>query len=83
MNVALKFTKMSLLESRKKMLRYSLAQIEECIENGRFGRALAHFCVVFKIQPSAKSDMKELFLLAVGEGIICGTNDPVSLSQML
>ncbi|KAH9373697.1 hypothetical protein HPB48_018658 [Haemaphysalis longicornis] len=53
------------------MLRYSLAQIEECIENGRFGRALAHFCVVFKIQPSAKSDMKELFLLAVGEGIIC------------
>lgn len=49
------------------MLRYSLAQIEECIENGRFGRALAHFCVVFKIQPSAKSDMKELFLLAVGK----------------
>lgn len=49
------------------MLRYSLAQIEECIENGRFGRALAHFCVVFKIQPSAKNDMKELFLLAVGK----------------
>lgn len=58
---------MSLLENRKKMLRYSLTQIEECIENGRFGRALAHFCVVFKIQPSAKSDMKELFLLAVGK----------------
>lgn len=49
------------------MLQYSLSQIESCIENGTFGRALAHFCVVFKLQPSTKNDLKEAFLLAVGK----------------
>ncbi|XP_065309522.1 protein arginine N-methyltransferase 9-like isoform X2 [Dermacentor albipictus] len=58
---------MSLSESRKKMFQYSLSQIETCIENGTFGRALAHFCVVFKLQPSTKNDLKEAFLLAVGK----------------
>lgn len=58
---------MSLSENRKKMFQYSLSQIETCIENGTFGRALAHFCVVFKLQPSTKSDLKEPFLLAVGK----------------
>ncbi|KAH8041601.1 hypothetical protein HPB51_017046 [Rhipicephalus microplus] len=58
---------MSLSENRKKMFQYSLSQIETCIESGTFGRALAHFCVVFKLQPSTKNDLKEAFLLAVGK----------------
>lgn len=49
------------------MLQYSLGQIEVCVENEKFGRALAHFCVVFKLQPSTKNDLKEAFLLAVGK----------------
>lgn len=49
------------------MFQYSLSQIGTCIENGTFGRALAHFCVVFKLQPSTKNDLKEAFLLAVGK----------------
>lgn len=58
---------MSLSGNRKKLLQYSLAQIEDCIRNEEFGRALAHFCVVFKLQPSAKDELKEAFLLAVGK----------------
>ncbi|EEC01077.1 hypothetical protein IscW_ISCW015821 [Ixodes scapularis] len=56
---------MSLSGNRKKLLQYSLAQIEDCIRNEEFGRALAHFCVVFKLQPTAKDELKEAFLLAV------------------
>ncbi|CAN7995739.1 unnamed protein product [Ixodes hexagonus] len=58
---------MSLSGNRKKLLQYSLAQIEDCIQNEAFGRALAHFCVVFKLQPTAKNELKEAFLLAVGK----------------
>lgn len=58
---------MSLSENRKKLLQYSLAQIELCIEQESFGRALAHFCVVFKLQPTAKDELKETFLLAVSK----------------
>ncbi|KAM7290990.1 protein arginine N-methyltransferase 9 [Ixodes scapularis] len=58
---------MSLSGNRKKLLQYSLAQIEDCIRNEEFGRALAHFCVVFKLQPTAKDELKEAFLLAVGK----------------
>lgn len=64
-------------ENRKKLLQYSLAQIELCIEQESFGRALAHFCVVFKLQPTAKDELKETFLLAVSESTFAYAGIPV------